>query len=71
MQPSAVSGESIYDAVMPILMNAAGEWRSSADLAEALDVRKGQMDAWLKRATEEGKLERMNRPVRYRTSKES
>ena len=60
---------SVFDAVLPILLNALGDWRKPEDLAEKLEVRKPQLDDWLKRAVSEGWIKIKNRPVQYRCSK--
>jgi len=57
---------SIYDAIKPILLDAVSDLISSKDLAEKLDVRKVQIEDWLKRAIEEGVIAKKSRPVRYR-----
>lgn len=56
----------IYDIVRPVILRAAADWVSAAELAEQLDVRKGQIEDWLKRAVEDGIIEKKTRPVRYR-----
>ena len=62
---------SIYNAVLPVLLAAMENWISSADLAVKLDVRKGQLDDWLKRSVEEGVIEKKKRPVRFRRKQET
>ena len=57
---------SIYEAVIQVILNALNEWKTPKELATKLNVRKGQLDDWLKRASEEGKIEKSNKPVRYR-----
>jgi len=58
--------QSIYDAVLPILLNAMTEWKSTKEIAEDLDVRKVQIDDWLNRAVKDGNVDKTNRPIRYR-----
>lgn len=72
-RPDIVTGEnnkialpSIYDAILPVLLGALTDWRPAQELLEKLDVRKGQLDDWLKRAVKEGVIEKKTRPVRYR-----
>lgn len=62
---------SVYDAVLPVLLAASENWISSAELAGKLDVRKGQLDDWLKRAVKEGVIEKKTRPVRFRRKQET
>lgn len=58
--------KSIYAAVIPVILNTLKEWKTPKELATELNVRKGQLDDWLKRASKEGKIEKRNKPVRYR-----
>jgi predicted Rossmann fold nucleotide-binding protein DprA/Smf involved in DNA uptake len=58
--------QSVYQAVLPILMAALIDWKSPKYLMEKLNVRMTQLDDWLKRAVKEGKVEKKNRPARYR-----
>ena len=60
---------SVYDAVLPVLLNALDDWQKPKDLAEKLEVRKQQLDDWLKRAVDEGWIKKKNRPVQYRCFK--
>ncbi|WP_172683888.1 DNA-processing protein DprA [Desulfosarcina cetonica] len=62
---------SIYDAVRPVLLALMENWISLADLAGELDVRKGQLDDWLKRALDEDVVEKKTRPVRFRRKYET
>jgi DNA-binding MarR family transcriptional regulator len=57
--------ESIYKAVLPVLLKALGAWKTPGDLAEELNVRKAQLNDWIRRAVDEGLIEKKNRPVRY------
>jgi predicted Rossmann fold nucleotide-binding protein DprA/Smf involved in DNA uptake len=57
---------SIYEAVIPVILNALKEWKTSKELATELNVRKGQLDDWVKQALAEGRIETKIRPVRYR-----
>lgn len=60
------SPRSIYDAVLPLLLNAIRDWKSAKDIAEELDVRLGQINDWLKQAVKEGRVEKKNKPVSFR-----
>lgn len=44
---------------------AEKEAKTVGQLREELEVSKTQMNAWLKRATEEGELKKKKGPVRY------
>ena len=57
---------SVFEAVLPVLLEAMIDWQSPKDLAETLEVRKGQLDDWLKRALNQGQIQKKNKPVRYR-----
>jgi len=60
---------SVFDAVLPVLLNALDDWQNPKDLAEKLEIRKPQLDDWLKRAVDEGWIKKKNRPVQYRRLK--
>ena len=60
---------SVYDAVLPVLLKALDDWQKPKNLAEKLEVRKQQLDDWLKRAVDEGWIKKKNRPVQYRCFK--
>lgn len=61
--------ESVFDAVLPVLLNALDDWQNPKALAEKIEVRKPQLDDWLKRAVDEGWIKKKNRPVQYRRLK--
>lgn len=66
-KPATVkTATSVYEAMLPVLLKAMANWRSPRDLAEELEVRKIQLDDWLKRAVDEGKVEKKTGPVQYR-----
>lgn len=56
---------SIYAAILPVLLGHLSSPVTADDLAERLDVAKGQLNAWLKGAVEEGKVKKLKNPVRY------
>jgi hypothetical protein len=56
----------VLTAVLPLILRALQDWRSSQDVAAELEVHRSQLDDWLRRATAEGHIERRERPVRYR-----
>ena len=45
---------ALYEAVLPVLLQALEDWKAPKDLAEELEVRRIQLDDWIKRALEEG-----------------
>ncbi len=65
-QPAAQVPASLFDAVLPLIINALDDWKKPMDLADKLEVRKSQLDDWLKRAFDKGLIEKKNRPVLYR-----
>jgi len=57
---------SIYQAVLPVILNKLDSPTTAKDLAETLDVNKTQINAWLKKAVDENKVVKLSRPVRYK-----
>lgn len=58
--------DSIYKAVLPVLLGALEDWQPAKDLIRILDVRKFQLYDWLSRAVDDGVVEKKERPVLYR-----
>jgi predicted Rossmann fold nucleotide-binding protein DprA/Smf involved in DNA uptake len=56
---------SIYQAVLPVILNKLDNPITTEELAETLDVNKIQLNAWLKRAVDEKKIIKLSKPVRY------
>ncbi len=56
---------TIYDAVLPIILEKLSSPTSPATLAETVNVQKTQLSVWLKKALEEGRIKKLNRPIRY------
>ena len=56
---------SIYQAVLPIILNKLDSPATAEELAKTLDVNKTQLTAWLKKAVDENKLIKLSKPVRY------
>lgn len=56
---------SVYEAVLPILIDALKQPSGVDELAGQLDVSKSQLTAWLKRAVTDGHVRRLTKPVRY------
>ncbi|MEH2375600.1 DNA-processing protein DprA [Nostoc sp.] len=57
--------QDIYQAILPIILNHLQQPKDAKSLAECLDVRLSQMQDWLNRAVNEGKVRKINRPVAY------
>ena len=57
---------SIYQAVLPVILNKLDSPVTAEDLAATLDVNKTQINAWLKKAVDENNVVKLSRPVRYK-----
>jgi predicted Rossmann fold nucleotide-binding protein DprA/Smf involved in DNA uptake len=69
--PSGSSSDSasLYDFFLRKLAEETAKTpRTPADLRERLGINKTQLNEWLKRALEEGKVRKLNRPVRYQVA---
>ena len=56
---------SIYQAVLPVILNKLDSPATAEELADTLDVNKTQLNAWLKKAVDENKIIKLSKPVRY------
>ena len=56
---------SIYDAVLPVIVEALEKPTPADELAERLSVAKGQLQAWLKQAVRDKQVKKLAKPVRY------
>ena len=61
--PSAV----LFANVRELLLDLLDAPRSEAEIADTLEIQKSQARAWLARLVTEGALEKLPKPVRYRT----
>ncbi|MDJ1179642.1 DNA-processing protein DprA [Roseofilum sp. BLCC_M91] len=57
--------QDIYEAVLPFILEALYQPLDLKSLVKRLQVRPGQLQDWLKRAEEEGKVKKTKKPVRY------
>ncbi|MFO0828090.1 MAG: DNA-processing protein DprA [Phycisphaerales bacterium] len=64
-ESGAGASSSVYEAVLPILLDALKQPTAVEQLAERLDVSKAQLTAWLKRAAVDGHVSRLTKPARY------
>jgi predicted Rossmann fold nucleotide-binding protein DprA/Smf involved in DNA uptake len=55
------SPKNIYEAVLPVILNNLEQPQDDKSLAKSLDVQIGQLQTWLKRAVEEGKVRKTNK----------
>lgn len=61
---------SLYQAVLPVILNKLDSPATAEELAETLDVNKTQLNAWLKKVVEDGYAKKLSCPVRYVALKE-
>jgi predicted Rossmann fold nucleotide-binding protein DprA/Smf involved in DNA uptake len=64
--PEPISPMSVYEAVLPVILQHLQEPMAVDDLAVQLDVTKGQLNIWLKQAVTDGAVLKLNKPVRYK-----
>lgn len=57
---------TIYEAVLPIIIEQLELPTDVDELTKILDVSKTQLNNWIKKAVSEGKIEKLFRPVRYK-----
>ncbi len=64
-QESNSSPSPIYEAVLPLILHNLDSPLEPDNLAKKLEVQKGQLNIWLKKAVIEGKIKKLIQPVRY------
>ena len=57
---------SVYQAVLPVILERLNSPATAGELAEILAVNKTQLNAWLKRAVDENRIVKLSKPVRYK-----
>ena len=62
---TSVSPATIYQAVMPVILNKLNCPVAAEELAKTLDVNKTQLYKWLKKAMAENRIVKLTKPVRY------
>jgi predicted Rossmann fold nucleotide-binding protein DprA/Smf involved in DNA uptake len=65
-EPAAATAKDLFPAIWPRLAEFLREPRSETEVAETFALELAQARAWLKRAVEEGLLDRLGRQRRYR-----
>jgi predicted Rossmann fold nucleotide-binding protein DprA/Smf involved in DNA uptake len=70
LSAKATPAETLYDAVGKILSRELLEPQDEVQVAELLSVSKAQAKAWLKKLVGDGVLEKVSKPLRYRTKAE-
>ncbi len=58
--------DSVYAAVLPVILSRLENPVTPDELSESLDVLKTQLNTWLKKAVGENKIIKLSRPVRYK-----
>lgn len=61
------SKKSSYDIILPYIIQSLESEKNLEDICEEFDTMKTQMQQWLNRAVSEGKIEKLTRPVRYKS----
>jgi predicted Rossmann fold nucleotide-binding protein DprA/Smf involved in DNA uptake len=56
---------SVYQAVLPLILDKLNSPATAEELAASLDVNKTQLSLWLKKAIEENKIIKLSKPLRY------
>jgi len=56
---------TIYEAVLPVIVNQLESPTAVDELSKTLDVSKTQLNNWIKKAVSEGRIKKLLRPVRY------
>ncbi len=56
---------TIYEVVLPVIINQLGSPTAVDELSKTLDVSKTQLNSWIKKAVNEGRIRKLLRPVRY------
>ena len=59
------SEATVYETVLPVILDKLQSPSTVDELSEALDVVKPQLNVWLKKALDEKKVVKLSRPVRY------
>lgn len=62
--PQKATG-SIYEAVLPVILDKLESPTTLDELSSRLEVNKTQLNVWLKQAVSEGNLIKLSKPVRY------
>jgi len=59
------SESTIYEAVLPVIINKLESPTATDELSKILDVSKTQLNSWIKKAVNEGRIRKLLHPVRY------
>ena len=64
------ASNSIYQAVLPVILNNLETPTTIKELAELLTIGQTQLNSWVKKAVEEKKIIKLLRPVRYQKAEQ-
>jgi predicted Rossmann fold nucleotide-binding protein DprA/Smf involved in DNA uptake len=56
---------NIYEAILPLMISCLQQPEDAKSLAERLNVTQSQLQIWLKKAVDDGRVTKINKPVRY------
>jgi predicted Rossmann fold nucleotide-binding protein DprA/Smf involved in DNA uptake len=56
---------TVYDTILPLILDQLIEPKNINELAESLSVLKSQLSIWLKKGIEDGDIIKLEKPVRY------
>ena len=57
--------DTIYIAILPILLNCISEAKSIEDIADQLNLKREQILNWVNRAVRENRVRETGNPVKY------
>lgn len=63
--PASTQESTIYEAVLPIIINQLRSPTAADELSKILNVSKTQLNTWIKKAVNEGRIRKLLNPVRY------
>ncbi|WP_054468713.1 DNA-processing protein DprA [Planktothricoides sp. SR001] len=63
--------KNIYEAVLPFILKQLEQPKEIGELVTVLDVKKGQMQDWLKKAVKQGLITKKTKPERYEINREA
>ena len=61
----AIADFDAYNKIIDLLLSLLNEPKSAEEITSLLNITKSQANAWINRALSEGKIIKINRPVRY------
>ena len=58
--------DEIYNAVLPVIIRHIENPMSVDELVKKLNITKGQLNSWLKKAVQDKKIQKLRNPIRYK-----